>query len=102
MAADNVQACVRVRYVAICTALGLVLGWFPYLVHGPIPEKFNVLYIRGATAVWAFYSARMLIGFLVGVTAWPPRWYVRGPFCGLLALFPLTLISLAMPGCGWP
>src|SRR5438876_1126173 len=84
------------------TMAGLVLGWLPIFVHGPIPQKFNVLYIRGATAVWAFYTARLLIGFLVGITAWPRPWYVRGPLCGFLALFPLTLISLAMPGCGWP
>jgi hypothetical protein len=93
---------VRIPYALLCTCLGLVLGWVPRLVHGPIPQKFNVLYIRGAVAVWAFYSARMLIGFLVGITRWPSPWYLRGPLCGFLALFPLTLISLAMPGCGWP
>ena len=32
----------------------------PYVIHGPIPEKYNVLYIRGAVAVWGWYSARML------------------------------------------
>lgn len=92
----------RVPYPLLCTILGLVLGWLPRLVHGPIPEKFNALYIRGDTAVWAFYCARMLVGWWVGIARWPRRWYVRGPLCGLLALFPLTLISLAMPGCGWP
>jgi len=93
---------VRVPYALVCTGLGLVLGWLPRLVHGPIAQKFNVLYIRGAVAVWAFYSARLLIGFLVGISRWPGPWYLRGPLCGLLAMFPLTLISLAMPGCGWP
>jgi hypothetical protein len=93
---------VRVPYALVCTGLGLVLGWLPRLVHGPIPQKFNVLYIRGVVAVWAFYSARLLIGFLVGISRWPGPWYLRGPLCGLLAMFPLTLISLAMPGCGWP
>jgi len=89
-------------YPLVCTLLGFALGWLPRLVHGPIPQKFNVLYIRGAVAVWAFYSARLLIGFLVGITRWPERWYLRGPLCGLILMFPLTLISLAMPGCGWP
>ncbi len=89
-------------YPLVCTLLGVVLGWLPMLVHGPIPQKFNVLYIRGAIAVWGFYSARLLIGFLVGITRWPPWWYVRGPLCGFLTLLPLTFISLAMPGCGWP
>ncbi len=93
---------VRVRYPLVCGGLGLILGWFPMLVHGPIAAKFNVLYIRGAVAVWGFYSARLLIGFLVGITCWPERWFLRGPLCGLLLMFPLTLISLAMPGCGWP
>lgn len=92
----------NIPYPLLCTLLGGVLAWMPRLVHGPIPEKFNVLYIRGAIAVWGFYSARLSIGFWVGITRWPARWYVRGPLCGLLALFPLTLISLAMPGCGWP
>jgi len=83
-------------------SLVCVLGWLPMLVHGPIPQKFNLLYIRGSIAVWAFYTARLLIGFIVGITRWPARWYLRGPLCGFITLFPLTLISLAMPGCGWP
>jgi hypothetical protein len=93
---------VGLPYPLLCTLIGLVLGWFPMFVHGPIPQKFNVLYIRGATAVWAFYIARLLIGFWVGITRWPARWYVRAPMCGFLTMFPLTWISLAMPGCGWP
>ena len=92
----------RVPYPLLCTLLGLALGWLPALVHGPIPQKFNVLYMRGSIAVAAFYAARLLIGFLVGITAWPERWYLRGPLCGLLAMFPLTLIALASPGCGFP
>ena len=92
----------RLPYPALCTLVGLVLGWLPVFLHGPIPQKFNVLYIRGAVAVWAFYSARLLIGFMVGITSWPGRWYLRGPLCGFLMMFPLTLVSLAMPGCGWP
>ena len=92
----------RVPYPLLCALLGGVLGWLPMFLHGPIAAKFNVLYIRGSTAVWAFYSARLLIGALVGLTVWPHQWYLRGPLCGILALFPLALISLAMPGCGWP
>jgi len=57
----------------ICMLLGLRLGWLPMLAHGPIAYKFNVLGIRGDIAVWAFYSARLLIGFLVGITRWPGR-----------------------------
>jgi hypothetical protein len=89
-------------YPLVCTLLGLALGWLPMFVHGPIAQKFSILYIRGAIAVWGFYIARLLIGFMVGITRWPPQWYVRGPLCGFLALLPLTFISLAMPGCGWP
>ena len=89
-------------YPLVCTLLGVLLGWLPWFVHGPIPYKFNVLYIRGAVAVWGFYSARMLIGFFVGITRWPTQWYLRGPLCGLLMMLPLGFISLAMPGCGWP
>lgn len=92
----------RLPYPLICTLLGAVLGWVPMFLHGPIPAKFNVLYIHGSIAVWAFYAARLLIGVLVGITTWPRPWFVRGPLCGVLALFPLTLVSLAMPGCGWP
>ena len=97
-----VKAAARRRYSLVCTLLGFALGWLPLFMHGPIPQKFNVLYIRGAVAVWGYYSARLLIGFLVGITRWPAPWYLRGPMCGLLMMFPLTLISLAMPGCGWP
>ncbi len=91
----------RLPYPLVCTLLGLALGWLPRLVHGPIPEKFNVFYIRGAIAVWAFYSARLLIGFMVGITRWPERWYLRGPLVGFLMLLPVTFIALATPGCGF-
>ncbi|HYD48507.1 MAG TPA: hypothetical protein VEB21_09175 [Terriglobales bacterium] len=90
------------RYLLICTLAGLVLGWLPILVHGPIPEKFDALYIRGSTAVWSYYVARCSIGFLIGITWWPAPWYLRGPLCGWLVVGPLTLISVAMPGCGPP
>jgi len=91
---------VRLPYPLLCTLLGVPLAWLPMLVHGPIPEKFDLLYIQGAIAVWAFYGARMMIGFLVGVTIWPRRWYLRGPLCGALAMFPVGIIALATPGCG--
>lgn len=89
-------------YVATCVALGAILGWIPSFLHGPIPEKFDVLYIQGDTAIWSYYSVRMLIGLWVGITAWPERWWLRGPLCGFVAVFPLTLVSLAMPGCREP
>jgi hypothetical protein len=44
----------------------------------------------------------MAFGFWVGVATWPARWWLRGPLCGFLTLFPLTLVSLGMPGCGAP
>ena len=90
----------RVPYPVLCTALGLGLGWLPVLVHGPIPEKFDVLFVRGAIAVWAFYVARLLIGFWIGITHWPERWWLRGPLCGFLSMLPLGLMALATPGCG--
>ncbi len=91
----------RLPYTILCTLLGLALGWLPMLVHGPIAEKYDVLYIRGAVAVWGWYSARLLIGFVVGITVWPRRWWLRGPLCGLLMMFPLGWVSLATPGCGF-
>jgi hypothetical protein len=84
----------------VCAVVGLVLGWLPMFVHGPIPYKFNVLGIRGDIAVWAWYLTRLLIGFMVGITAWPRAWYLRGPLCGFLLIFPLSLVNLATPGCG--
>jgi hypothetical protein len=90
-----------VPYTAVCVALGLVAGWIPVLLHGPIAEKFNVLYIEGSVAVWGFYAARCSIGLWIGISVLPRRWYLRGPLCGFLALLPLTLVSLAMPGCGF-
>ena len=72
----------RIPYPLLCAALGLGLGWVPLLIHGPIPEKFNVLYIQGSVAVWAFYSARLLVGFTVGISVWPRQWFLRGPLCG--------------------
>jgi hypothetical protein len=91
----------RLPYPLLCALLGLVLGWLPALIHGPIPEKFNVLYIRGAIAIWTFYAARLSIGFLVGVSVWPRRWWLRGPLLGLLAMLPPALLALATPQCGF-
>ncbi len=91
----------RIPYPLICVLLGLVLGWVPSFIHGPIPYKFDVFRLNGAVAVWAFYSARLLIGLLVGITIWPARWYLRGPLCGLIAMFPVGLVALATPGCGF-
>lgn len=90
----------KVPYALLCAVLGLALGWLPRLVHGPIPQKYDILYIRGAIAVWGWYTARLLIGFMVGITRWPPPWYLRGPLVGFLMVFPLSLVSLATPGCG--
>lgn len=88
-------------YPLVCAALGLVLGWLPRLVHGPIAEKFDLLRIDGAIAVWAFYSARLLIGLMVGITRWPSAWYLRGPLCGVVMMLPVGLVALATPGCGF-
>jgi len=90
-----------VPYLLVCSVLGLGLGWLPMLFHGPIPEKFNVLYIQGDVAIWAFYGARCSIGLWVGLTALPRQWFLRGPLCGFLVMLPLTVISLAMPRCGF-
>ena len=87
-------------YRLVCVLAGLVLAWVPRFFHGPIPYKFNILGIRGDVAVWGWYTARLLIGLLVGITSWPPRWYVRGPLCGFLALLPVGFVALATPGCG--
>ena len=87
------------RYTVICVVAGLIFGWIPALLHGPIPYKFDILHIDGSIAVLGFYAARLLIGFMVGITWFPAKWYLRGPMCGFLTMFPLTMISLAMPGC---
>jgi hypothetical protein len=91
----------RVPYPLVCALLGLVLGWLPYFLHGPIPWKFNVLYIQGQIAVWAYYSARLLIGFVVGISVWPRPWYLRGPLCGFVTMLPVTFVALATPRCGF-
>lgn len=87
-------------YPLACVLLGLVLGWLPWLVHGPIPQKFDLFYLKGSVIVWAWYAARMLIGFWVGVARWPARWWLRGPLCGALVMLPLGFISLGTPTCG--
>jgi hypothetical protein len=92
----------RVPYPLLCALLGLALGWLPILFHGPIPEKYNIHYIRGAVAVWGWYVARAAVGTLVGITAVPPQWYLRGPLCGLFMMVPLGFVSIATPECGPP
>ena len=89
-------------YPVFCTLAGLVLGWLPLLIHGPHPYKFTMWHLNGAVAVWGFYTARLLIGFLVGITRWPERWYLRGPLCGVVMLLPVGFIALSNPACGPP
>jgi len=91
----------QLSYPVVCTGVGLVVAWLPALLHGPVAAKFDLLYIRGDIAIWSFYSARLLVGFLVGITWWPKRWYVRGPMCGFLTLLPPAIVALATPGCGF-
>ena len=89
----------RVPYPLVCAGLGLVAGWLPWLLHGPVPMKFAVHYLHGETAVWAFYAARLSIGLFVGLTVWPHAWYLRGPLCGFVLMLPVALVALATPGC---
>ena len=84
----------------LCTLLGLVLGIVPRFLHGPIPYKFDILGMRGEVAVWGWYVARLLIGFLTGNATWPPQWFLRGPLCGMVMMIPLGFVALATPGCG--
>ncbi len=90
----------RLPYPLVCALIGFGLGWIPMFLHGPIPEKFNLYYLRGPVAVWSWYTARLLIGFMVGITCWPRRWYLRGPLCGFLMMLPPGIMSLAVPTCG--
>jgi hypothetical protein len=89
-------------YLPVCILLGIVLGQIPRFLHGPIPYKFDIHYLHGSRMVWAFYTARMMIGFWVGATAWPSVWWLRGPLCGALTILPVLFISLSTPECGWP
>lgn len=93
---------VPIPYPLLCALLGAALGWVPKLLHGPIPEKFDLHYLYGDTLVWAFYSARMLVGFWVGVSTWPAAWWLRGPLCGIATMLPVVFVSLGTPECGWP
>lgn len=88
------------RYAVICIALGLVLGWLPMFVHGPIPEKWNIYAVNGGVLVWGYYVARLSVGLWVGITSLPAAWYLRGPLCGALAMLPLGFVGLANPLCG--
>jgi hypothetical protein len=90
------------HYILVCALLGIALGWVPRQLHGPIPQKFDVLFIEGRIAISAWYVARSAIGLWVGLTVWPRPWWVRGPLVGTAVLLPLTLVSLAMPRCGAP
>ena len=90
----------RLSYPLLCALCGFVLGWIPMFLHVPIPEKFDLFYLRGAVAVWSWYAARLLVGVMVGITWWPPRWYLRGPLCGFLMILPCGIMSLAVPTCG--
>jgi hypothetical protein len=100
--APGLRARLAPHYVLLCAALGAALGQLPRFFHGPIPYKFDIHYLDGDLLVWAFYSARMLAGFWVGVSCWPRPWWLRGPLCGAAAMLPVVFVSLATPECGWP
>ena len=89
-----------VPYPLLCTVAGLVYGWLPLLVHGPIPQKLSMVRLNGALAVWTYYLSRLLIGFMVGCGIWPATWWVRGPLYGALLMLPPGMLALATPGCG--
>ena len=89
-----------VPYQLLCALVGFVLGWIPMFLHGPIPEKFNLFYLKGSISVWSWYTARLLVGVWVGLTCWPRRWWIRGPLCGFLAMLPPGIMSLSVPTCG--
>ena len=88
-------------YPLVCTIAGLVYGWLPRLVHGPIPAKLTLVRLNGALAVWTYYGSRLLIGFMVGCGVWPRTWWVRGPLYGFLLMLPPGMLALATPGCGF-
>ena len=88
------------RYIFLCTAIGLALSWVPAYIHGPIREKWDYYYLNGGWAIWTWYLARAGVGFFVGITVWPTRWWVRGPLIGMLLLLPPCMMSLANPLCG--
>ncbi len=92
----------RLSYTLWCTLLGLALGWAPAFLHGPIHEKWDYFHLNGAVIVAAWYLARMSIGLLVGVTAVPAAWWLRGPLCGAAAMLPLGVVALGNPLCGPP
>lgn len=90
------------RYILLCTAIGLSLCWVPTLIHGPIREKWDYYYLNGGWAIWNWYLARGMVGFFVGITLWPRRWWLRGPLVGLLLLMPPCMMSMSNPLCGPP
>jgi hypothetical protein len=87
-------------YVLLCTVVGLVAGWLPVLLHGPIPQKLDAARLNGALAIWTYYGARLLIGFMVGTGVWPATWWMRGPLYGILLMLPPGFLALGTPGCG--
>lgn len=91
----------KAPYPLVCTGLGLVLGWAPKLVRGPIRGRFDVRDIERSIAVWTWYPARLSIGFWVGVAVWPRPWWLRGALCGSLAMRPGGFVALGTPGCGF-
>ncbi len=92
----------RIPYPLLCTAIGAALAPLPVLVHGPIAEKWSLFYLNGDIMVWGWYTARLSIGLLVGITAVPRAWWLRGPLVGALAMFPLGFVSLGNAYCGEP
>ena len=90
------------RYLAVCTALGLALGWLPGLVHGPVAAKWDVHAVDGTWVVGGYLAARLSIGLWVGISSTPSSWYLRGPLCGALAMVPVGLVAVSNPLCGSP
>lgn len=89
-------------YPLLCSVIGLAFSVVPSWIHGPIPAKWDLYYLDGAVMVWGWYLARASIGLLVGLTALPRQWWLRGPLCGALMMMPVGVVSLGNPSCGPP
>ena len=82
-------------YIAVLT--GIILGIIACLIAGAVnPEPLAKKVLAN------IFVSRVLIGFVIGISAWKMNWLLHGILMGLIVGLPFSLSAMAqqVPGMG--
>ncbi len=82
-------------YIAVL--MGIILGIIACLIAGGVsPDPLAKKVLAN------IFVSRVLIGFVIGISAWKMGWFLHGVLMGLIVGLPFSLSAMAMqvPGMG--